>query len=105
MGVLFLECSEDTCNQRCLARGAAGSGRSDDNVESLRKRLSRFDDPFDCYDFFFRRFHTYQNDTLPIINYYKTQDMVFSVDSNVSADEVFENVEKIIRKIAPDSAK
>lgn len=31
--------------------------------------------------------------------------MVFAVDSNVSADRVFENVEKIIQKIAPDSAK
>ena len=26
------------CIQRCLSRGEAGSGRSDDNIESLRKR-------------------------------------------------------------------
>lgn len=27
-----------TCVQRCLGRGASGSGRSDDNPESLKKR-------------------------------------------------------------------
>lgn len=27
-----------TCVQRCLGRGAAGSGRSDDNPDSLKKR-------------------------------------------------------------------
>merc|ERR1711881_701936 len=32
--VLFLDCSENTCIERCLKRGAAGSGRSDDNEES-----------------------------------------------------------------------
>ena len=27
---------------RCLARGQAGSGRSDDNVDSLKKRCVNF---------------------------------------------------------------
>ena len=45
-----------TCTSRCLQRGAAGSGRSDDNLESLKKR-----------------FQTYVSDTMPIIRHYEAQ--------------------------------
>ena len=48
--VLFFHCPQEVCTSRCLARGAAGSGRTDDNEESLRKR-----------------FVTYENATMPII--------------------------------------
>ncbi|KAK7592945.1 hypothetical protein V9T40_007697 [Parthenolecanium corni] len=80
--VLFFDCPNDTCIKRCLKRGAAGSGRTDDNLESLRKR-----------------FVTYQ-DTLSIIEYYKKQNLVITIDSNRSADEVFEDV-----KIAVENVK
>ena len=38
--VLVLECADEVCVQRCLGRGASGSGRADDNIESLRKRCA-----------------------------------------------------------------
>ncbi|XP_045528544.1 UMP-CMP kinase-like [Pieris brassicae] len=75
--VLFFECSRDLCTDRCLGRGAAGSGRSDDNIESLKKR-----------------FNTYLNDTMPIIDHYDKQGLVCRVNAEVSPQEVFADVEK-----------
>ncbi|CAH2089860.1 unnamed protein product [Euphydryas editha] len=78
--VLFFECSRDICTERCLNRGAAGSGRSDDNLESLKKR-----------------FNTYLNDTMPIINHYDEQGLVRRVNAEVSPEEVFNDVKKIFK--------
>ncbi|CAD6996370.1 unnamed protein product [Ceratitis capitata] len=76
--VLFFNCNEDTCVERCLARGQGGSGRSDDNLESLKKRIQ-----------------TYNNDSLPIIKHYEQLGQVKQVDANPSAEEVFKKVEDI----------
>ncbi|KAL3244392.1 hypothetical protein MRX96_047196 [Rhipicephalus microplus] len=74
--ILFLECPEEVCVQRCLNRGKAGSGRTDDNIESLRKR-----------------FKTYANDTLPIVEYYDKQNLVRRADTSCNdPDEVFKTV-------------
>ncbi|XP_058823545.1 UMP-CMP kinase isoform X2 [Topomyia yanbarensis] len=72
--VLFFECSEDQCIQRCLKRGES-SGRSDDNLESLKKR-----------------FNTYLNDTMPIVEHYKKLDLVRAIDAIAGPNEVFEKV-------------
>lgn len=72
--VLFFECSEDQCVERCLKRGES-SGRSDDNLESLKKR-----------------FHTYINDTMPIIEHYRKQHLVKPIDAAPAPDDVFEVV-------------
>lgn len=69
--VLFLEAPEDVCVTRCLNRGKAGSGRSDDNRESLTKRVA-----------------TYHNDTMPIVNYFAGKDLVRRVDAALGPDEV-----------------
>lgn len=82
-GVLFCECNLEVCTQRCLKRGAAGSGRSDDNKEVLAKRHQ-----------------TYIEATLPIIEHYEKQGMVYKVDSLKSPEEVFQQVvENIFPKI------
>ncbi|KPI94544.1 UMP-CMP kinase [Papilio xuthus] len=75
--VLFFECSRDICTERCLGRGAAGSGRSDDNLESLQKR-----------------FNTYINDTMPIINHYDQLGLVKRVNAESVPMEVFQDVKK-----------
>ena len=59
------------CVNRCLQRGAAGSGRSDDNLESLKKR-----------------FDTYMNDTMPIIHYYEERNLVKQVTASGTPVEV-----------------
>lgn len=76
--ILFFECSRDLCTERCLGRGAAGSGRSDDNLESLHKR-----------------FNTYLNETMPIIQHYDQQGLVRRIDAEVGPEEVFDSVKKV----------
>ncbi|KDR21793.1 UMP-CMP kinase [Zootermopsis nevadensis] len=82
--VLFFDCPQEVCVSRCLERGAAGSGRSDDNPESLKKR-----------------FDTYMNDSVPIIQYYEQQNLVKKVDAGGTPDEVFEAVKAIFQNISP----
>lgn len=76
--VLFFKCPLEVCTQRCLDRGAAGSGRTDDNMESLKKR-----------------FDTYMNATMPIIEHYEGQGLVKTINATRSADEIFSDVEKL----------
>lgn len=76
--VVFLDCPQKVCLERCLARGAAGSGRLDDNVESLTKR-----------------FDTYMNSTMPIIEHYDKMSLVHRFDAARSPDQVFSDVEKV----------
>ena len=66
------------CTERCLGRGAAGSGRSDDNLESLKKR-----------------FNTYMTSTMPIIEHYRAKDLVRTVDATNPPEEVFAEVQKL----------
>lgn len=69
--------SNQACMERCLQRGAAGSGRSDDNEESLKKR-----------------FQTYVKDTMAIIEHYDALGLVRKIDASQSPDQVFEEVTK-----------
>jgi len=77
--VLFFHCSQEICTARCLGRGAAGSGRSDDNEESLKKR-----------------FITYEEATMPIIKHFEQLDLVRKLDASKTPDEVYDEVEKIL---------
>lgn len=81
-GVIFLECSEKICTERCLNRGLKGSGRSDDNEESLKKRHE-----------------TYINDTMPIIEYYEKLGLVYKFDSSQPPKKVFSEVEAKLKEI------
>lgn len=80
--VLFFECSRDLCTERCLGRGAAGSGRSDDNLESLQKR-----------------FNTYLNATMPIIEHYEQKGLVRRVNAESAPEVVFEDVKKLFHEL------
>merc|ERR1711936_376126 len=62
--VLFFRCTQEICTARCLSRGAAGSGRTDDNGESLRKR-----------------FVTYEEATMPIIRNFEKLNLVHQLDA------------------------
>ncbi|VDN01913.1 unnamed protein product [Thelazia callipaeda] len=66
--VLYLHCPDEVCVERCLNRN---EGRSDDNKESLRKRIA-----------------TYHTQTLPIIEYYRAQNLVRQVSATASEEEV-----------------
>lgn len=79
--VLFFDCREDVCVDRCLNRGKT-SGRSDDNMESLKKRI-----------------HTYNNSTMPIIDHYKALDLVSHLHAEKTPDEVFDDVKKVLDEL------
>lgn len=78
--VLFFHCTQEVCTARCLSRGAAGSGRSDDNEESLKKR-----------------FVTYEQATMPIIMQFEEQNLVRKIDASKSQEEVYSEVETILK--------
>lgn len=78
--VLFFECLKETCIERCISRGSAGSGRSDDNIASLTKR-----------------FETFQSSTVPVVEEYEKSNAVRKIDSNRDVDSVFEDVCKIFQ--------
>lgn len=80
-GVLFFECSEKTCIERCLERGKS-SGRSDDNEESLSKRIK-----------------TYNESTLPIIQHFDTLNMVKRIDASNTEEQVFGDVKKALNEL------
>ena len=69
--VLFFDCSQETCVSRLLSRG---QGRSDDNPEAIAKR-----------------FETYQQKNLPVIDYYEQFGKVRRIDANRDVLEVYED--------------
>lgn len=72
--LLFLDCPTEIMVDRLLERGKT-SGRSDDNIESIRKRLI-----------------TYDQSTRPIIEYFRGIGKVREVNSNRPIEEVFAEV-------------
>lgn len=86
--VLVFDCTEDVCVERCLKRGAAGSGRTDDNLETLKKR-----------------FNTFYNDSLPIIDHYNAQNLVRKIDGGPSAELIFEKVKAVFNEVSGSSEK
>lgn len=75
-------CFLQTCVERCLTRGVAGSGRSDDNLQTIERRLA-----------------TYKTETLPIIKYYKELNLLQTIDANQPSGDVFEEVKKIFENL------
>lgn len=80
-GVLFFDCPEDAMEARLLERGKT-SGRTDDNAEAIRKR-----------------FHTYLESTMPVIDYYAKLNQVYKVDASPGPDEVFAATQALIEPI------
>lgn len=72
--VIGLEVPEDQLMKRMIERGKE-SGRSDDNPETIRKRLA-----------------VYHNQTQPLRDYYKNEGMYLPIQGDGTVDEVFERV-------------
>eukprot|EP00761_Pharyngomonas_kirbyi_P011847 gb/GECH01011873.1/.p1 GENE.gb/GECH01011873.1/~~gb/GECH01011873.1/.p1 ORF type:complete len:191 (+),score=51.47 gb/GECH01011873.1/:1-573(+) len=77
--MLFLDCSEEVMQDRLLQRGQS-SGRSDDNIESIKKR-----------------FRTYLEQTMPVIEKYEKEGKLRKVSAMRSVEEVFDDVEKLFK--------
>lgn len=74
--VLFLQCSEEIMLERLLRRGET-SGRSDDNIESIKKR-----------------FRTFVETSMPVVDYQRSQDKVIDVDAKNPVDQVYQEISK-----------
>ncbi|XP_060072275.1 UMP-CMP kinase-like [Ylistrum balloti] len=83
--VLVFDCPKKVCVDRCLERGKT-SGRTDDNKTSLEKRIQTFTDS-----------------TMPVIEYYRRENLVNEVSAERPEDEVFEDVKRIIQKIQSEN--
>ncbi|KAJ3092247.1 hypothetical protein HK102_009381 [Quaeritorhiza haematococci] len=68
--VLFFDASEDTLVQRLLKRGET-SGRADDNIESIKKRLE-----------------TFRSQSLPVVEYFEKNGRVRRVTAEGTIDEI-----------------
>lgn len=79
--VLFYTTTEGVMLERLLERGKT-SGREDDNVESIKKR-----------------FKTYEHDTMPVIEYYGSQDKVAKIDSSPSVDQVYAESFRVVGRL------
>ena len=77
--VIYLKCSEKTMVERVLKRGET-SGRSDDNKETVVKRIKVFNEQ-----------------SLPVIKFYKKEKMVKEIDSGKTPEQVFDAVKKIFK--------
>ena len=71
---LFFDCSEEVMKERLLNRGKT-SGRADDNEESITKR-----------------FRTFVETSMPVVDMYEKEGRVVKVDATKSPDEVYEHV-------------
>lgn len=79
--VLFFDCDEKVCVDRCLERGKA-SGRTDDNEESLKKRIV-----------------TYNESTRPVIERFEKENLVRRIDASNDVEKVFQDVQAIIEAL------
>jgi len=80
LGCLFFDCPEETMEARLLLRGES-SGRSDDNIESIRKR-----------------FHTYQQETTPIIDIFKNEGRCWRIVSDRPMEAIRDEVRVLLSK-------
>lgn len=80
--VLFFECPEEEMLKRLMGRSQS-SGRSDDNVESIKKR-----------------FRTFQDSTLPVREFYNDLGKLRTVNCAGTVDQVFENAKGAIKELA-----
>jgi len=79
--VLVYDCPEEVMESRLLERGKT-SGRTDDNIESIRKR-----------------FNTFRNETKPVLDYYSHKNLVHTIDGTRSIEEVTEDSQAFIRAL------
>ncbi len=71
--VLFLDCKEETCIERCLGRGRKG-----DTVDVLKAR-----------------FVGHYRDSMPIVEHFEKEGLVRKIDTNRSLSDVFEDIKKV----------
>jgi UMP-CMP kinase len=78
--VLFFECPEDVLTSRLLERGKT-SGRNDDSIDVIRKR-----------------FNTYREESMPIIEMYEKEGILKKIIADRSIEDVYKEVESLLKE-------
>lgn len=76
---LFFECPELVMLERLLERGKT-SGRTDDNIESIKKRFS-----------------TFLQTSMPVVDHFEKQGKVVKLNCNQPVDEVYKQVKDALK--------
>lgn len=79
--ILYFDCPEEVLVGRLLERGQT-SGRNDDNLDVIRKR-----------------FRTFQQESLPIVEFYEAQGKVKRIPSDQSVEQVYNAVQEIFNNM------
>lgn len=79
--MIELDVPEDELMKRLIKRGQE-SGRSDDNEETIRKRLN-----------------VYHNQTAPLIEWYSNENIHYHIDGFGELDRIFSDISNIIDKL------
>lgn len=82
--VLFYDCPEAEMERRLMERGKT-SGRADDNAESIRKR-----------------FHTFVETSMPVVNHYEKEGRVVKVDATPTPEAVYKDTQAKLTKVLGD---
>ncbi|KAJ3313126.1 hypothetical protein HDV04_002443 [Boothiomyces sp. JEL0838] len=69
--VLYYECGKELLEKRILKRGQT-SGRNDDNIETIMKR-----------------FRTFEEKTMPVVEYYEKKDLCHKISAEGGIEEIF----------------
>lgn len=83
---LFFECPEEVMLKRLLKRGET-SGRSDDNIESIKKR-----------------FRTFIETSYPVVEYFEKLGKVVRIDATDTPEVVYARVKKELTARTPESS-
>ena len=78
--VLFLDCPEMVLQERLLSRGKT-SGRVDDNFEVIHKR-----------------FETFTETTMPVIEHFRAKGRVVQIDATKDAEAVYREVRSVMEE-------
>lgn len=73
---IYIDVSEEEAIRRLLNRGG---GRADDTPEAIRSRMQFF-----------------YEDVMPVVDYYEEHGRLISVDGNVSPDEVWKQIDRML---------
>jgi len=79
---LYFDCSEAVMEARLLERGKT-SGRIDDNLKSIKKR-----------------FRTFQEESMPVVQYLEGLDLVQRINSERSVDDVWASVRRLLEDLS-----
>ena len=77
---LFFDVPEEVMHERLINRGKT-SGRADDNEESIKKR-----------------FKTFVETSMPVVEKYKSEDRLVNVDATKSVDEVYDLTQAALKE-------